>query len=857
MLRLLSGRTHSVRTGICLAHKDSAYEEARVETSKVTFRMITDATIDAYFAEVDPLDKAGAYAIQTRPDLIIDRFSGSRSNVIGLPLEMLADWLREVEVALITPQSISAFPPPFCHCEETRMGRRGNPAEPSGISLHRPSIPPLSTLSLKEGHHPDASIQRTRRPPLDTSAHRKTSSHMRVRPNYLTSFAIRASLSSKVFPFAEKSSRFLARLLAVGLLLFGLVSIARADLTSGLVAYYPFDGNASDMSGNGNHGTVHGATSGADRHGMSGKAYTFDGANDYIQSSSATVTGTAYTITAWIKMNQSSNGPIVTLGYGGNLLKNLAFLAEVGQRLHIGTPGANGISGSSVNISVGEWTQTIVTSGDYAQNQTFFYANGIKYSATSKSGANYPFPLNNSSASIGKYVSTANTITFFSGSIDEVRIYDRALSNAEVASLYQLEKPNAAPVISEGGPLTLSVTEDSGPVAWKTWDRRFGGSGSDTLSDAIPTQDGGYLLVGDSNSSAGGEKSDGTRGGKDYWAIKIDANGSKLWDKRFGGSGEDLCKSVVTTSDGGFLLAGSSNSGGDGDKNEPSRGSWDYWAVKIDSNGSKVWDKRFGGSSVDQCFDCTIDENGNFLLAGYSNSGASGDRSEGSRGDGDYWIVKINNDGEKIWDKRFGGNGGDHCFAIKNTEDGNHLVSGRSYSPANGDKSQGTQGGWDIWTLKINSAGNKIWDKRFGGDGEDNCFDGIATTDGGYLLVGESSSAAGADKSQNGRGSRDYWAVKIDSTGNKLWDKRFGGTAAEVCSDVVETPDGGYLLLGNSPSGAGGDKSVVETGGWMVKSMPRAQRYGTRHMMAALVKSLRQARGITFLRVKRTMTSWR
>ena len=98
MLRLLSGRTHSVRTGICLAHKDSDYEEARVETSKVTFRMMTDATIDAYFAEVDPLDKAGAYAIQTRSDLIIDRFSGSRSNVIGLPLEMLADWLREVGV---------------------------------------------------------------------------------------------------------------------------------------------------------------------------------------------------------------------------------------------------------------------------------------------------------------------------------------------------------------------------------------------------------------------------------------------------------------------------------------------------------------------------------------------------------------------------------------------------------------------------------------------------------------------------------------------------------------------------------------------------------------------------------------
>ena len=98
MLRLLSGRTHRVRTGVCLAHRDSGYEEARVVTSKVTFRKLTAAVIEAYFAEVDPLDKAGAYAIQIRGDLIIEGFSGSRSNVIGLPLEMLEDWLRELEV---------------------------------------------------------------------------------------------------------------------------------------------------------------------------------------------------------------------------------------------------------------------------------------------------------------------------------------------------------------------------------------------------------------------------------------------------------------------------------------------------------------------------------------------------------------------------------------------------------------------------------------------------------------------------------------------------------------------------------------------------------------------------------------
>jgi septum formation protein len=98
MLRLLSGRTHCVSTGLCLIQQDSCYEETRVEKSKVTFRTLDGGTIEDYFAEVDPLDKAGAYAIQTRSDLIVDRFTGSRSNVIGLPLEMLGNWLREVEV---------------------------------------------------------------------------------------------------------------------------------------------------------------------------------------------------------------------------------------------------------------------------------------------------------------------------------------------------------------------------------------------------------------------------------------------------------------------------------------------------------------------------------------------------------------------------------------------------------------------------------------------------------------------------------------------------------------------------------------------------------------------------------------
>jgi hypothetical protein len=131
------------------------------------------------------------------------------------------------------------------------------------------------------------------------------------------------------------------------------------------------------------------------------------------------------------------------------------------------------------------------------------------------------------------------------------------------------------------------------------------------------------------------------------WAVKIDADGSKVWDKRFGGSGDEFLTSVTATSDGGYLLAGNSNSPAGGDKSKATRGSEDFWAVKINANGSKVWDKRFGGSSDDHCFGVTATTDGGYLLAGVSSSGADGDKSEAGRGSNDYWAVKIDADGNK------------------------------------------------------------------------------------------------------------------------------------------------------------------------------------------------------------------
>ena len=109
----------------------------------------------------------------------------------------------------------------------------------------------------------------------------------------------------------------------------------------------------------------------------------------------------------------------------------------------------------------------------------------------------------------------------------------------------------------------------------------------DRAYSAVSTSDGGYLLVGYSQSGAGGDKSQNSQGSNDYWAVKIDGNGNKVWDKTFGGTNVDYARSVVTTNDGGYVLVGLSLSGTGGDKSQNSRGVWDYWAVKIDSNGNK------------------------------------------------------------------------------------------------------------------------------------------------------------------------------------------------------------------------------------------------------------------------------
>ncbi|TAE23997.1 MAG: T9SS C-terminal target domain-containing protein, partial [Cytophagales bacterium] len=179
------------------------------------------------------------------------------------------------------------------------------------------------------------------------------------------------------------------------------------------------------------------------------------------------------------------------------------------------------------------------------------------------------------------------------------------------------------------------------------------------------------------------------------------ANGDKVWDKTFGGSGDDRLYSIIATSDGGFLLAGASESSISGNKTATNYGSFDYWVVKINTNGDKVWDKTFGGSGFDGLYSIIATSDDGFLLAGHSNASLSGNRAAPSYGSSDYWMVKINANGDKVWDKAFGGSGEDGLTSIIATSDGGFLLGGRSSSPVSRSKTAPNYGVHDFWVVKV------------------------------------------------------------------------------------------------------------------------------------------------------------
>lgn len=370
----------------------------------------------------------------------------------------------------------------------------------------------------------------------------------------------------------------------------------------------------------------------------------------------------------------------------------------------------------------------------------------------------------------------------------------------------------AALIVSFSGAVQLASAQ--------TFQQAYGGSNNDSGRDFEFMADGGYLVAGHTLSSGAGWH--------DIYLVKTDAGGAKVWSKTIGGIGDDYVYSIIKAQDGGYILGGSTRSYG--------AGSDDFYMVKIDDSGNKVWDKTFGTSQIDIGREVAPTPDGGYIFIGYTQSNGydimvvktSANGTEQWRkvygggqfengysvkavadgyvllgttysygnGAGDAWLIKITDTGIIEWNYMFGGPSEEEGQYVETTNDGGYILV---Y-----DASSNSMGDFDIAVTKVNSQGIEEWSKLIGDTEKDVVKMVKKTADGGYIISGITRSF--------GLINPDFWLIKLDVAGNESWKKTYGGINHEHCYATKETADGHFVSVGHTQStGAGMDDA------WLIK----------------------------------------
>ena len=313
--------------------------------------------------------------------------------------------------------------------------------------------------------------------------------------------------------------------------------------------------------------------------------------------------------------------------------------------------------------------------------------------------------------------------------------------------------------------LVAAAGTASATTAASEWDRTFGANGTDAGKSVQQTDDGGYIIT--------GYKAFPNR---DLWLIKTDSAGVREWDKTFGNASsdkEDWGNSVQQTGDGGYIIAGKTKSYG--------AGNYDAWLIKTDSSGIETWNKTFGGSVQDYAESVQQTDDGGYIIAGWTRSYTLPDFNyEG-------WLIKTDSLGKEEWNKTYDlSDSGDYFMSVRQTSDG-YITAG--YVLTENDS-------WQYWLLKTNASGSEQWNRTYGGTARDQCYELALAPGGGYVLAGKTKSY--------GSGNYDFWLLKTDSSGDELWNRTYGGSGIDSAYSLDSTSDGGYVIAGNTKSyGAG------------------------------------------------------
>ena len=345
------------------------------------------------------------------------------------------------------------------------------------------------------------------------------------------------------------------------------------------------------------------------------------------------------------------------------------------------------------------------------------------------------------------------------------------------------------------------------------WSYTYGGSNADILINIIRTQDGGFMAIGFSFSDTSGFKSQDSRGERDFWIVKLDENGLFEWDATYGGDAQDFPTSILQVQDGSYYIGGFTESRESGEVSFPTRGGrFDYWLCHIDSNGSLIYDRRFGGPNDDLMDDMIELSNGDLVLAGFSNSNMGGEKSDNSFGGNDAWIIRMTPTGNIVWDRIYGGAFDDRSASIIESSPNELFVGGFSSSLPSGNKTAPNIGGADYWLLNINFNGDLIWDRTYGGTGQDELTE-LQINDKGILyLGGRSSSEISVDKTESNRGFWDYWLIVTDDNDIVYYDKTLGGDQNDLLRDFLLLEQGGLVAGGFSLSDTSGDITDMSNG---------------------------------------------